>query len=297
MTSNCRGALASDPVPPDWANMELETTWADELRLNRPGGLYRFFRSLLSCPKQVQLDRSHPLIRTIPKYALQEFHNLPNGNYSRRISRGYITGFDKAMLGCMTQQRKIMAESVGDARAVLDIGTGGGKLAWALHQAGAEEVWGVDVSPYLLQHAAQDYPQVQFYQACAESLPFSNQRFDAVTACFLFHEMPPKYIRQALSEVKRVLRPGGRLLVAEPSARQLAPVCWKRLWQKQAWRHIYFKVMALRMHEPFINAWHELDKQALFYEAGFDLESHSDAIPINYYSLKKRPSAHGGVVG
>ncbi|MDO3383697.1 class I SAM-dependent methyltransferase [Gilvimarinus algae] len=296
MTVDCHPALAGDPTPPNWAELELEATWADELNLARPTGLWRFLRSVLGKPKAVQIDRSHPMIQGIPKYALQEFHNLPNGNYSSRIAHGYITGFDRAMLGTMGAVREAMARQVAGAGAVLDLGTAGGKLAAAVSGAGVEDVWGADVSPYLLKHAASRHPQVRFIQAPAESLPFAAGRFGAVVVSFLFHEMPPKYIRQALAEIHRVLRPGGQLLVAEPSALQLAPVAGKQLLSAEGWRHLYFRALAKRAHEPFVMAWHRLDKAALFSEAGFELSDHQDRIPINLYSLKKRSAAPGDVV-
>lgn len=286
-----------DPVTPDWASLSLAPTWADDINFTRPGGWLRFARSIMGKPQPVRLSPNDPMARGIPKYALQEFHNLPNGNYSHRISRGYITGFDRMMLGHMAQQRRIMAQQLADCDAALDVGTGGGKLAAALVDAGVTDVWGVDVSPYMLKHAATDFPEVKFYQAPAERLPFCAERFDAVTVSFLFHEMPPKYIARALAEIHRVLRPGGRLLVAEPSARQLGPIPWRQLMRRAGWRHIYFKRMAARVHEPFIKAWHGLDKQALFAQAGFCLNEHSDQVPINYYSLKKHSSAATAVVG
>ncbi|MDO3384755.1 methyltransferase domain-containing protein [Gilvimarinus sp. SDUM040013] len=277
-----------DPRVPDWQALELSKTWADELDLARPSGLWRFLRSIFGQRRQVVVDAGHDLFRAIPKYALQEFHNLPNGNYSSRIARGYITGFDRAMLGSMHRIRQEIAERVTDAKAVLDIGTGGGKLAAAVQSVGVADVWGADVSPYLLKHAATDNPGVSFIQAPAEDLPFTDQRFDAVVVSFLFHEMPPKYVKQALAEAHRVLRPGGCLLIAEPSENQLLPVKLASLLTAKGWRHWYFKSLASRVYEPFVMAWHKQNKPAMFAEAGFELLQHRDEIPINFYSLKKR---------
>lgn len=281
---------------PDWSALELATTWADELDLSTPRGLWHFFKAILGKRRRVEVDRNHQLFRVIPKYALQEFHGLPNGNYSMKIARGYIKGFDRAMLGCMGRIRREMARQVAACDSVLDLGTGGGKLAAEVKRAGVPDVWGADISPYLLKHAAADHPEVNFIQSPAENLPFPADRFDAVVVSFLFHEMPPKYIRRALAEAWRVLRPGGRLLVAEPSARQLAPVRWCDWFRLRGWRHGYFSLLAARVHEPFVMAWHGLDKPGEFAAAGFTLEQHRDEIPINYYSLKKSPAAAIDVV-
>ncbi|HEY7884637.1 MAG TPA: class I SAM-dependent methyltransferase, partial [Cellvibrionaceae bacterium] len=212
MAENITSVLP-DPDTPDWAALELAPTWADELRLYTPRGLWRFMRAILGTPQQVQVDTKQPLFSGIPRYALQEFHSLPNGNYSHKVSHGYITGFDIAMLGQVQKVRAMMAERVAGCGSVLDLGTAGGKLAGTVKATGVSDVWGVDVSPYLLKHAASNYPQIKFLHTTAENLPFASERFEAVVVCFLFHEMPPKYIKRALASCYRVLKPGGQLLI------------------------------------------------------------------------------------
>jgi len=291
MTSDIRSSTPTptlaDPQVPDWAGLSLPETWADRLCLTSFSGLVKFVRLIFGKPQKVQVDQSDPLFACIPKYALQEFHNLPNGNYSHRISRGYITGFDASMLGLIQAMRETMAQRVAHCDAVLDIGTGGGKLAAQVQAAGPQDVWGIDVSPYLLQHAATDHPQVSYLQAPAEDLPFANERFDGIVACFLFHELPPKYAAQALAECHRVLRHGGQLLIAEPSEKQLQPVRLRTLFSRAGWRHLYFSTLARFAHEPFVKAWHETDKPALFARSGFTLLEHKSEIPINFYAMRK----------
>lgn len=288
MTAELPNPLCCDPIPPEWPTIELPETWESDLRFTNPRALWRFIRAIAGPRKPVSVDSKHPLFRHIPRYALQEFHSLPNGNYSSKISRGYITGFDRAMLGIMNDIRSQMAEWVSDCQAVLDVGTGGGKLAASVRKAGPEDVWGVDVSPYLLKHAAELNPDIRFIPAAAEKLPFDDRRFDAVVVSFLFHEIPPKHIHRALAEIARVLRPGGRLLIAEPSEKQLQPVRLRSLLHVKGWRHLYFKILAERIFEPFLMAWHRLDKTAAFDNAGFELDRQYHQIPISLYSLTKR---------
>ncbi|BFM21478.1 class I SAM-dependent methyltransferase [Gilvimarinus japonicus] len=291
MTSDIRSTtqppVMTDPNVPDWVNLSLPETWADRLCFRSVAGLLKFARLVLGKPQKVQVDSSDPLFADIPKYALQEFHNLPNGNYSSQISRGYITGFDVSMLGQIQAARRAMAQRVAHCNAVLDIGTGGGKLAAQVRAAGPRDVWGIDVSPYLLKHAAADHPGVSYLQAPAEAMPFASGRFDGIVACFLFHELPPKYAAQALAECHRVLRPGGQLLIAEPSENQLQRVRLRSLLRRSGWRHLYFKTLARFVHEPFVMAWHKTDKPALFARSGFTLLEHTDEIPVNFYALRK----------
>ena len=62
--------------------------------------------------RRVQVADDMPGRELLPKYVLQEFHSLPNGNYSKRVTHGYITGFDRLMLGRMSHARARIAESL-----------------------------------------------------------------------------------------------------------------------------------------------------------------------------------------
>ena len=106
----------------------------------------------------------------------------------------------------------------GDERAV-DVGTGAGALAFALAPM-VREVVGVDPNRELLAHARQrvrDVTNVDFVEADGERLPFDDYSFDlAATIRTLHHVQRPELL---LSELTRVTRPGGRMLVVD----QIAP--------------------------------------------------------------------------
>ena len=193
--------------------------------------------------QKVVIPRDLPGVEGIREYVLQEFHNLPNGNYSDVLTRGYITGFDASMLGQMRRVRDHIAERLASCHSVLDLGCASGKTAAAIHANGVTDVWGLDPSPYLLRHAARDYPHIRFAHGVMEKLPFPNQRFDGVSACFVFHEVPPLYIRQALGEISRVLKPDGILVIAEPSPIQLRHSFFSML-KEYGWKGGYFHLLA-----------------------------------------------------
>src|SRR5690606_15768065 len=113
-----------------------------------PRQLWRFLRCIVGERQRVQLPESMPGGDVLPKYLLQEFHNLPNGNYSKKVTRGYIVGFDRAMLGLMRGARIRIADMLNGCRSVLDVGSAGGRTAAAIKKAGVAEVWGIDPSPY-----------------------------------------------------------------------------------------------------------------------------------------------------
>ena len=283
---------SADPAIPDWRNITLPDAWPDQLNLRRPHDLWRFVQHLRGRDLQpVQLPAGVPFADNIPKYILQEFHNLPNGNYSRRFTRGYITGFNKVMLGEIGKShRKIVAQLLQDpaarAGSVLDIGCGGGGLAGALHAAGVAEVWGLDPSPYLLKHAAHDLPNVRFIQGIAEKTNFPTARFNAITACFLLHELPPRYITQCLQEWARILKPNGWLAFCEPSPLQIQkkPLA---LWREYGWRGLYFYFLARRLHEPFLLAWHKQDIPSLLQQHGFEVVTHDIGVPMRHVLARK----------
>lgn len=280
--------MMKDPVVPDWGRLELPDTWADQFNLRRPLHLLRFFRGICSRKRrQVELPADVPGRDGIPKYILQEFHSLPNGNYSKRITRGYITGFDRSMLGVMTAGRERLARSLAGCRSVLDVGCAGGRTAAALKQAGVDEVWGLDPSPYLLQHAAKDYPGLQFVQGLAEDTGFASERFDGLAVCFLLHEMPPRYLERAMAEFRRILKPGGLLAICEPSPEQIRKG-YKQLFREYGLKGMYFHWMANFVFEPFLLAWHRISSVDYFASRGFDVVSDEKGMPLRHILLRKQ---------
>jgi ubiquinone/menaquinone biosynthesis C-methylase UbiE len=98
---------------------------------------------------------------------------------------------------------------------VLDVGCGTGALLERLtgsHPVGL--LSGVDPVPEMLAVARGRMPaEVELREGWVERLPFAEEQFDVVASCNMFH-----YIRRpvdALHEIKRVLRPGGRLVVTD----------------------------------------------------------------------------------
>ena len=278
-------APRTDPVPPPWHELQLPDTWPDAYRLRRPSHLAALLWRVISRRRPVQMPAELPLATPLPKYLQQDFHNMPNGFYSKQITEGYVKGFEAVMLGHMPAARAVMAGFLAGARAVLDLGTGSGSTAGFLRARGADDVWGLDPSPYQLQHAARQHPDVRFVQGLAEQLPFPDARFDAISVCFLFHELPPKFMRLCLRECRRVLRPGGRLAICEPAPTQLRQGYW-RLFRAHGWRGPYYRYLAKRVHEPFVAAWHQLDPAAELRAAGFEPSADFEQFPSRHIQAR-----------
>jgi len=277
----------NDPIVPDWQSLRLPDSWADQLDFSKASDLYRFLQRVFA--RSGGIAQVHPElygVQNIPKYVLQEFHNLPNGNFSRKISKGYITGFDYVMLGEMHKIRQRIARRFSNCESVLDAGCAGGHTAAAIAKQGVVDVWGIDPSPYLLKHAAKTNSSIHFIHGVIEQPCFPAERFDAVCANFLFHEVPPRYTKRALDEIYRILKPGGELMICEPSQLQIKLTFWQA-FKRYGFKGIYFKWLAGSVNEPFLSGWHNFAKKENFIEAGYSVLLDDDSLPIRTIILKK----------
>ncbi|WP_327098904.1 class I SAM-dependent methyltransferase [Nocardia vinacea] len=99
---------------------------------------------------------------------------------------------------------------------VLDIGCGTGYLTRRLASVAATVV-GLDPSAAVLERARRitAEPNCTYTVGVAESLTADDDSFDVVVNCLMLHHLPEDLRATALTEMRRVLRPGGRLLIGE----------------------------------------------------------------------------------
>jgi ubiquinone/menaquinone biosynthesis C-methylase UbiE len=119
---------------------------------------------------------------------------------------------------------------------VLDAGSGTGELAVAaakrVGRSGA--VHGVDASPEMIEvarrNARHSNRDVQFHLEPIEAMSFPDGTFDVAVSSFVMHHLPGDLKRRALVEIRRVLRPGGRIAILDmqPTARPPRP--WEAGW-------------------------------------------------------------------
>ena len=124
-------------------------------------------------------------------------------------------------------RRAAVAAVVQPGDRVLDACCGTGDLAVAAQEVGGT-VTGLDFSERMLERARRKSGQVEWVQGDALALPFSDGSFDAATVGFGVRNLDE--LEGGLVELRRVLRPGGRLAILEitkPSG-LLAP--FYRLW-------------------------------------------------------------------
>lgn len=98
-------------------------------------------------------------------------------------------------------------------RRILEVGCGWGELAeWVGRETGAEVV-AIDLSPGMVELARERGVDAQVGDV--QALPFADDEFDIAIAAWMLYHVPD--LDRALAELARVLRPGGRLVVATNS--------------------------------------------------------------------------------
>jgi SAM-dependent methyltransferase len=104
------------------------------------------------------------------------------------------------------------ATLVGGGR-VCDVGCGPGHVARYLHERGCD-VFGIDLSPRMVQLAAKLNPGVEFRVGDLRSLQLPNGSLAGIVAFYSLIHLRADQLAPALAELRHVLRPGGRLLLA-----------------------------------------------------------------------------------
>jgi len=113
---------------------------------------------------------------------------------------------DRALLDCF-------AEQVRELGPVADVGCGPGQLARYLGERGVR-VMGIDLSPEMVALARRLSPDIQFRQGTMLALDLDDAALGGIAAFYSIIHIPPEGLPRAFAEFARVLRPGGRLLLA-----------------------------------------------------------------------------------
>jgi ubiquinone/menaquinone biosynthesis C-methylase UbiE len=211
-----------------------------------------------------------------PDYFRRNFHWQTDGYFSERSAAVYDIGVEFLFFGTADVMRRQIVPpvtrylrqrgSTAGAARILDVACGTGSALNQLALAHpAERYWGLDLSPYYLQHAGRRLTHVKNLSLVtenAECMPLADASFDVVTSVFLFHELPARARRNVLAEMRRVLKPGG-LLVIEDAA-QLS---------EAADLQVFLENFAASMNEPFFADYIASDLAQGVAEAGFSVSA------------------------
>jgi demethylmenaquinone methyltransferase/2-methoxy-6-polyprenyl-1,4-benzoquinol methylase len=145
---------------------------------------------------------------------ISERYDLLNHLLSLSIDKGW-------------RRKVVRMASEGKPKLILDVATGTADLAIALEKAHPEKITGIDISAGMLSVGRNKIAKkklsslITLEQADSEDLPFADDTFDAITVAFGVRNF--ENLKKGLSEMLRVLKPGGRLLVLEFSQPQSFP--------------------------------------------------------------------------
>lgn len=110
---------------------------------------------------------------------------------------------------------------IASGEVVLDVGCGTGDVTMvARARVGATgRVSGIDAAPAMIavarRKAAQAGQAIDYQVAAVEALPYPDATYDVVVSSLMMHHLPDDLKRRGLAEIRRVLKPGGRLLVVD----------------------------------------------------------------------------------
>lgn len=110
------------------------------------------------------------------------------------------------------RQAVVNAVKPEPGQLILDLAAGTGTSANALSKSGADVI-ACDFSEGMLKVGRRQYPHLDFVWGDATDLPFADDQFDSVTISFGLRNVTD--VQSALSEMRRVTKPGGKLVVCE----------------------------------------------------------------------------------
>jgi ubiquinone/menaquinone biosynthesis C-methylase UbiE len=148
-----------------------------------------------------------------------------SGRYVPAAGRDWLTALYDPALRLTTRERLFKERLLEQAAIrpgmdVLDLGCGTGTLAvWAKQRMPQASFVGLDGDPRMLERARRKAGEaelaIRFDRGLSYDLPYPSASFDRVLSSLFFHHLAPGDKRRTITEIRRVLRPGGELHVAD----------------------------------------------------------------------------------
>ena len=130
------------------------------------------------------------------------------------VAKNYDKANDLLSFGSARIWRKKVAKLVNSqpGQTILDLAAGTGSSSIVFLREGVKVV-AADFSNGMLEEGRKRHPELEFVFADAAALPFADRAFDTVTISFGIRNVEKTEV--ALSEMLRVLKPGGKLVICE----------------------------------------------------------------------------------
>ncbi len=151
--------------------------------------------------------------------------NTPFSNYVPALRYPWLTRWYDWLMAWVFPEARVRLALIDNAniqksQRILEFGVGTASLSILLKQMHRlSEVVGVDVDPEILRIARDKIEKsglsLKVEQYDGSILPFADHSFDRVVTCLVLHHLDPAQKRQSLREMRRVLKPGGSLHVAD----------------------------------------------------------------------------------
>lgn len=140
--------------------------------------------------------------------SIRESYDRVSDEYARHISHE-LKGkpLDRKLL-------ERFAKEVGAATEICDLGCGPGHVASFLYDVGGTNIFGMDLSPKMLEEARRLHPRIRFQLGDMFSLPLTRDRLGGIVSFYSICNIPKNYLLTAFGEMNRVLRLGGKLLLS-----------------------------------------------------------------------------------
>ena len=177
-------------------------------------------------------DRTVQSIRTSydqlsDEYARQLFNELRNKPLDRQLLDRFVE------------------ETAGRGK-VYDMGCGPGQVACYLRNCGAD-VFGLDLSPRMVEQAQQLNPDIRFEEGNMMALGLEDGSLAGIAAFYAIVNIPEESLPQIFREIERVLQPGGLLLLAFHTGEEIIQV--RELWGRPiSLDFFFFNLSAVRQH-------------------------------------------------
>ncbi len=286
----------------DWADAEREIYSTDILFDNPWDDFLRYYPMIWADQPQVwdrvngkRFEEFSPGIATedYPKYYARNFHYQTDGYLSDHSANLYDLQVEILFNGTADAMRRrilaplkqMMAESGFENAArtrVLDIACGTGRTLRFLRDAFSKaSLYGIDLSPAYLRKANQMLSRIpgelpQLMQANAESLPYVDNFFQAVTSVFMFHELPAPVRQNVINEAYRVVQPGGTFIICDSIQLSDSPEL-----------KVSMENFSAMFHEPFYRNYIEDDLNGRLEQAGFEVVEMQVHFMSKYWIARK----------
>lgn len=231
-----------------------------------------------------------------PSYWTRVWFHRTAGGWDAGDYNGYVHGelVHKQLVargygGDIFGQRRAAAQQAPrrDYKEILDIGCGSGHFTQALQETFPEaQITGIDWSARMLEQARRVANEKgwnwKLMVKGGENSGFADESFDLVSTFILFHEIPPRIIKQILEEAFRMLKPGGDIIMADVPR-------YAEIDKMSSWRYDW---LAKWGGEPYWRASATMDLIQICKDIGFtDVSGATQAPTHAYYVLRAHKPA------